>query len=108
VSEPFVASLRTSQHAPVPVGTPGVGALTIRVELPERWDVALLSASSTTSVGAVKLAALHELVPEADPFEYVIKLRGFEIYEESISLEDAGARDGSIFVLLHRRKRPVR
>ena len=108
MSEPFVASLRTSQHPPIPVGTPGIGALTIRVELPERWDVALLSAAPTTSVSAVKLATLHELLPEADAFDYVIKLRGFEIYDENISLENAGARDGSIFVLLHRRKRPVR
>jgi hypothetical protein len=108
VSVPFVASLRTSQHAPVPVGTPGVGALTIRVEIPERWDVALLSAAPTTSVSAVKLAALRELLPEADASDYVIKLRGFEIYDENVSLEDAGARDGSIFLLTYRRKRPVR
>ena len=108
MSEPFVASLRTSQYPPVPVGTPGVGAFTIRVEVPERWDVALLSADPTTSISAVKAAALREVLPEADASEYVIKLRGFEMYDENISLEDAGARDGSIFVLLHRRKRPVR
>lgn len=108
MTEPFVASLRTSQHPPVPVGTPGVGALTIRVEVPERWDVALLSANPTTSVSAVKAAALREVLPEADASEYVIKLRGFEIYDEHISLEDAGARDGSIFVVLYHRRRPVR
>ena len=108
MSEPFVASLRTSQHPPVPVGTPGVGALTIRVEVPERWDVALLSADPTTSVSAVKAAALREVLPEADASEYVIKLRGFEIYDEHISLENAGARDGSIFVVLYHRRRPVR
>jgi hypothetical protein len=105
---PFVASLRTSQEAPIPVGTPGVGALTIRVEIPERWDVALLSAAPTTGVHAVKLAALHELLPEAEASDYVIKLRGFEIYDENVSLADAGARNGSIFLLTYRRKRPVR
>ena len=108
MSEPFVASLRTSQHPPIPVGTPGVGALTIRVEIPERWDVALLSADPTTSVSAVKAAALREVLPEADVSDYVIKLRGFELYDENISLEDAGARDGSIFLLTSRRRRPVR
>jgi hypothetical protein len=108
VSEPFVASLRTSQDAPVPVGTPGVGALTIRVEVPERWDVALLSAAPTTSVSAVKRAALREVLPEADASEYVIKLRGFEVLDESVSIATAGARDGSIFLLTHRRRRPVR
>ena len=108
MSVPFVASLRTSQQAPVPVGTPGIGALTIRVEVPERWDVALLSAAPTTSVNAVKRAALDEVLPEADASEYVIKLRGFEIYDENISLAGAGARDGSIFLLTYRRRRPVR
>ena len=108
MSEPFVASLRTSNETPVRVGTAGVGALTIRVEVPERWDVALLSAAPTSSVSAVKHAALHEVSPEDDASEYVIKLRGFEIYDENVSIADAGARDGSIFLLTHRRRRPVR
>ena len=108
MSEPFVASLRTSQDAPVPVGTPGVGALTIRVEVPERWDVALLSAAPTASVADVKLAALRTVSPEDDASEYVIKLRGFEVLDESVSIATAGARDGSIFLLTHRRRRPVR
>jgi hypothetical protein len=108
VSEPFVASLRTSKEAPVAVGTPGPDALTIRVEVPERWDVALLSAAPTASVAQVKLAALGEVSPDDDASEYVIKLRGFEIFDENVSLATAGARDGSIFLLTHRRRRPVR
>ena len=105
---PFVASLRTAKEAPIAVGTPGVGAFTIRVEVPERWDVALLSAAPTTSVSAVKRAALREVLPQADASEYVIKLRGFEVLDENISLENSGARKGSIFLLPHRRRRPVR
>jgi hypothetical protein len=108
VIEPFVASLRTSQHAPLVIGTPSVDALSIRVEVPERWDVALLAAPPTASVSAVKLAALQQVLPEADATEYVIKLRGFEVLDENVSLADAGARDGSIFLLTNRRKRPVR
>ncbi|MEP7066170.1 MAG: hypothetical protein ABI889_09075 [Gemmatimonadota bacterium] len=108
MSEPFVASLRTSQHAPIVVGTPGADALTIRVEVPERWDVALLTAAPTASVSSVKHAALAQVLPEADASEYVIKLRGFEVLDENVSLANAGARDGSIFLLTFRRKRPVR
>jgi hypothetical protein len=108
VSEPFVASLRTSQQAPIAVGTPGAGALTIRVEVPERWDVALLSAAPTASVSDVKRAALRSVSPDDDASEYVIKLRGFEVLDENVSLANAGARDGSIFLLTHRRRRPVR
>ena len=90
------------------MGAPGASALTIRVEVPERWDVALLSAAPTASVSAVKRAALHAVSPEDDAADYVIKLRGFEVLDESVSLADAGARDGSIFLLTHRRRRPVR
>jgi hypothetical protein len=108
VSEPFVASLRTSQEAPIAIGTPGPDALTIRVEVPERWDVALLSAAPTASIVQVKRAALSHVSPGDDASVYVIKLRGFEVLDENVSLADAGARDGSIFLLTHRRRRPVR
>jgi hypothetical protein len=108
VSEPFVASLRTAKEAPILVGAPDGKALSIRVEVPERWNVALLSAAPTTSVSEVKRAALRAVSPGDDASEYVIKLRGFEVLDENVSLADAGARDGSIFLLTHRRRRPVR
>lgn len=108
MSEPFVASLRTSQHTPIAVGVQGPDALSIRVEVPERWDVALLSAAPASSVADVKLAALRAVSPDDDASEYVIKLRGFEVLDENVSIADAGARDGSIFLLTHRRRRPVR
>ncbi|HMA00857.1 MAG: hypothetical protein ACM34L_11605 [Gemmatimonas sp.] len=108
MSEPFVASLRTSQHTPIAVGVQGPDALSIRVEVPERWDVALLSAAPASSVADVKRAALRAVSPDDDASEYVIKLRGFEVLDENVSIADAGARDGSIFLLTHRRRRPVR
>jgi hypothetical protein len=107
VSEPFVASLRTSGSI-IPVGAPGASPITIRVEVPERWDVALISVASSASVGDVKQAALRFVSPDDDADDYVIKLRGFEVLDESVSLGAAGARDGSIFLLTHRRRRPVR
>ena len=107
MSEPFVASLRTSGSV-IPVGAPGASPITIRVEVPERWDVALISAASSASVADVKGAALRSISPEDDADDYVIKLRGFEVLDESVSLAAAGARNGSIFLLTHRRRRPVR
>lgn len=107
MSEPFVASLRTSGST-IPVGAPGASPITIRVEVPERWDVALISVASSASVGEVKRAALRFVSPDDDAADYVIKLRGFEVLDESVSLGAAGARDGSIFLLTHRRRRPVR
>jgi len=107
VSEPFVASLRTSGNT-IPVGAPGASPITIRVEVPERWDVALISVASSASVNEVKRAALRFVSPDDDANDYVIKLSGFEVLDESVSLGAAGARDGSIFLLTHRRRRPVR
>lgn len=107
MSAPFVSTLRTSGST-IPVGAQGASPITIRVEVPERWDVALISAAPTSSVIDVKRAALRFVSPEDDAAEYVIKLRGFEVLDENISLEGAGARDGSIFLLTHRRRRPVR
>jgi hypothetical protein len=107
VTAPFVSTLRTSGST-IPVGAPGATPLTIRVEVPERWDVALISAAPTASVRDVKQAALRFVSPDDDAGEYVIKLRGFEVLDEGVTLAAAGARDGSIFLLTHRRRRPVR
>jgi len=107
VTAPFVSTLRTSGST-IPVGALGASPLTIRVEVPERWDVALISAAPTASVRDVKRAALQYVSPEDDANDYVIKLRGFEVLDEGVTLATAGARDGSIFLLTHRRRRPVR
>jgi hypothetical protein len=104
---PFVSTLRTSGST-IPVGAQGASPITIRVEIPERWDVALISAAPTSSVAEVKRAALTYVSPADDAVDYVIKLRGFEVLDENISLEGAGARNGSIFLMTHRRRRPVR
>jgi len=107
VTAPFVSTLRTSGST-ISVGAPGATPLTIRVEVPERWDVALISAAPTASVRDVKRAALQYVSPDDDAGDYVIKLRGFEVLDEGVTLAAAGARDGSIFLLTHRRRRPVR
>lgn len=107
MTAPFVSTLRTSGST-IPVGAPGATPLTIRVEVPERWDVALISAAPTASVRDVKHAALQFVSPDDDVDDYVIKLRGFEVLDEGVTLAAAGARDGSIFLLTHRRRRPVR
>jgi hypothetical protein len=40
--------------------------------------------------------------------DYVMKLAGWEVLDENLSLSAAGARSGSIFLLTSRRRRPVR
>ncbi|HTG53553.1 MAG TPA: hypothetical protein VL980_01840 [Gemmatimonadaceae bacterium] len=57
----------------------GHGALTLKVEMPERWDVVRVTASPSDTVLSVKVAALAALEPGADHRRWVMKLRGAEI-----------------------------
>ncbi len=111
MTAPFVVQLRSRPGVSV---LPGAGeadadVLHLRVEMPEVWDVARIDASPAEPVLAVKVHALAALYPKAKSHEdFVLKLRGNEIFDESASLADAGARDGSTFLLTYRRRRPVR
>lgn len=110
MSTPFVTGLRarrgTISLAPEEGGAP---TITIRVEMPDVWDVVRIACEPTQPVLAVKVAALEALFPEAEMHEdFVLKLRGWEILDESAPLGEAGVVDGSILLLTHRRRRPVR
>jgi hypothetical protein len=107
MSAPFASSLRARRDT-VRIGTGGDSAISVRVQIPELWDVVRIEAAPTESVLAVKVAALGALDPRADQRHFVMKLRGFEVLDEQQSLEETGAIDGSIFLLTHRRRRPVR
>jgi hypothetical protein len=83
--------------------------ITIRVEMPEVWDTVRIEAPPTAPVLNVKTQALAALYPEdADAGEFVMKLNGFEVRDEGVSLADAGATDASTFLLTFRRRRPVK
>ncbi|HEU4565417.1 MAG TPA: hypothetical protein VFS05_12230 [Gemmatimonadaceae bacterium] len=104
---PFVVNVR-SRRGSVLVGNPDGAALNLRVQMPDIWDVVRIVAAPGASVADVKRAALDALAPGADEARYVMKLRGIEVLDESQPLTEAGAIDGSIFLLTHRRRRPVR
>ena len=107
MTTPFVAELRARRET-LHVGARDGRAITLRVEVPELWDVVRVATAPDTTVDEVKGASLRVLNPRANPDAYVIKLRGFEVLDERASIGDAGAVDGSIFLLTHRRRRPVR
>ncbi len=108
MSAPFVTTLRARKTA-IELAPPGSAAITIRVQMPEVWDVVAIVVSPTEPVVAVKQAALEALFPEAQMHQdFVVKLRGWEILDEAESLADAGVIDGSILLLTHRRRRAVR
>ena len=105
---PFVTQLR-SRPGTLRLGTGTEPVITLRVQMLEVWDTLRVGAPGDTPVSMLKLRALELLVPDAAyPEDYVVKLRGFEVLDESLSLTGAGAGDGSIFLIHNRRRRPVR
>ena len=105
---PFVASLR-SQPTAIELGNSSQARLTLRVQMPEVWDVVRVEAPATTPVREVKQRALDVLYPDfGDSDAFVMKLNGVEVRDENATVSDAGAKNGSIFLLTFRRRRPVR
>ncbi len=108
VGAPFVASLRARPDT-VRMGGGGNGSWMIRAQMPEVWDTVRLEITPGTPVMTMKQAALAELQPNAaDPDEFVVKLNGIEVLDEEASIADAGALNGSTFLITYRRRRPVR
>lgn len=104
---PFVSQLRARPEA-IRLGTAGSPVITIRVQVPEVWDTVRVDVPPDTPVLTVKERALEVLMAGADQAEYVTKLRGWEVLDESASLEAAGVGNGSTLLVTSRRRRPVR
>ena len=109
MTEPFVAQLRTRGNI-IELASPNAPAITVRVEMPEVWDVVRVHASPDERALTVKRGALEALFPgsELHAEDYVLKLNGWEVLDESASLAATGAVDGSIFLVTNRRRRAVR
>jgi hypothetical protein len=108
MSAPFVTQLR-SRPGTIKLSEGANPRMTIRVEIPDVWDTVRIDTFAGESVAAVKRAALRALAPdEIYPDAFVVKLNGFEVLDESAPVTDAGAVNGSIFLVTYRRRRPVR
>lgn len=108
MSTPFVAQIRARGDA-LELAPAGGPSITVRVQVPEVWDVVNVVVSPSQTAADLKRAALSELYPVAKPAsDFVLKLHGWEVLDENIPLSEAGARDGSIFLLTLRRRRAVR
>jgi hypothetical protein len=107
--DPFVAQLRTRGDV-IELASPNGPAITVRVEMPEVWDTVRVHASPDEHALTLKRRALEVLMPgtELRDDDYVLKLNGWEVLDESASLAVTGAVDGSIFLVTHRRRRPVK
>ena len=108
MTAPFVSQLR-SRPGVLRLGADGQARITVRVQLMEAWDVVRVETPPSERVGNLKAEALAALQPKGDPAdEFVLKLNGFEILDENVSIADTGAKNGSTFLVTHRRRRPVR
>ena len=108
MTAPFVAQLR-ARPGILRLGSDGQPRITLRVQLAEAWDTVRVETPATESVAAVKAQSLAALRPGDEPDDaFVVKLNGFEVLDENVSVADAGATNGSTFLLSYRRRRPVR
>lgn len=104
----FVNDLRATDRV-VMVGGGNGKLLQIRVQIAELWDTVRVDAPASETVDSVKVAALGEFYGSGEsPGDYVVKLHGFEILDEGMSLESAGVKDGSTLLVSQRRRRPVK
>lgn len=104
---PLVSSVRT-RGEPLKLGSPTGSVLHLRAQVLEAWDAVGIDADASTPVKSLKELALKKLYPDGrDQAEYVVKLNGFEILDEDAPISSTEARNGSIFVITDRRRRPV-
>ena len=104
---PFVSSLRVQGEALI-LGSAGGDTLNLRAQVLEAWDAIRINADPLASVRSLKELALKELYPGARRAdEYVVKLHGFEILDEDAPISSTAAKNGSIFLITDRRRRPV-
>lgn len=107
MSASFTTQLRANR--PAVQLAPGAGAITFRVQSAEEWDAVRVVATPDTPLSAMKQRVMAALLPNADfTDDYVLKLRGWELLDHHATLRDSGILQGSILLLAHRRRRPVR
>jgi hypothetical protein len=85
-----------------------VTVLPLRVMVEDVWDEVFLELPDELPVSEVKRQALELTRVRRDPSEYVLKFRGAEISDESLSLANAGLVPNGAVIVLARRRRPVR
>ena len=82
--------------------------LPLRVMVEDVWDEVFLELPDELPVSEVKRQALELTRVRRDSSEYVLKFRGAEISDESLSLANAGLVPNGALIVLARRRRPVR
>jgi hypothetical protein len=85
-----------------------VTVLPLRVTVEDVWDEVFLEVSDELPLSEVKRRALELTRVQRDPSEYLLKFRGAEVSDESVSIANAGVVPNGALIVLARRRRPVR
>lgn len=108
MSAPFVTRLRTGRQA-VQLDEPSRNTITIRVEASDVWETVRVVTRPDAPIAEVREQVVRRLFPNhRHPDDFVLKFRGWEMLDLNASLSSSGVVDGSILLLAHRRRRPVR
>jgi hypothetical protein len=82
--------------------------LPLRVMVEDVWDEVFLELPDELPVSEIKRQALELTRVTRDPSEYILKFRGAQVFDESVSLAKAGFVPNGALIVLSRRRRPVR
>lgn len=84
-------------------------ALAVRVNVLDTWETFGFPAAPDQTVGSLKAKALAASGIAPDRFaSYEVKFGGAAVRDESRTMGALGVRDGSSFIVLSKRRRPVR
>ena len=81
----------------------------VRVMVQPAWETVSVQVDDRTTVAQLKHQAVKAALKTArDEQAYVVKFRGAQVFDESISLGALGARPNAPFIVLPGRRQPVR
>lgn len=82
----------------------------VRAMVTDVWDQVFLAVEPDTTVAELKRQALTQALKRSDVRldDYVVKLRGAQVLDESTTLGALGAGPNAPFIVLPARRRPVR
>ena len=80
----------------------------VRVWVPDVWDIVELATQPSETIGTVKAAALSQAMgPSADPGDYEMKYRG-ALVDDARTMGELQVPAGAPMIVLPVRRRPVR
>lgn len=82
----------------------------VRVMVTPVWDQVFIPVDAAMPVARLKREALQAALKRSviDPSEYVLKFRGAEVVDESVTLGRLGAVPNAPFIILPAKRQPVR